>query len=176
MKLSCNVIQDLIPLVKDQVASEETTKLVLDHIKDCPICKREFGEEQNKIAREKIKEDKKIIQGIKRSIYVSKVVILIIGALIGSVLTNTMGMFYNFLIMPTLGVISYFVFKKRAYLMILMVFALSYAYITISSIVIDGFYWGFFYGSLFYSLIYSILVFIGIIISLLLTIAFRKDR
>ena len=176
LKVACNIIQDLIPLVKDQVASEETTELVLEHIKGCSTCKNDFGEKQDKISIEKIKEDKKIIQSIKRSIFISKVIILIIGALLGSVLTNTMGVFYNFLIMPILGVISYFVFKKRAYLMILLVFVLSYGYITINSIIIDGFYWGYFYGSLYYSFIYCILVCIGIIISWLLTIAFRKDR
>lgn len=44
MKLSCNTIGDMLPLVVEGLASEDTIKLVKDHIKDCPKCKVEYEE------------------------------------------------------------------------------------------------------------------------------------
>lgn len=42
MKLTCNTIGDMLPLVVEGLASEDTIKLVHDHIKDCPKCKVEY--------------------------------------------------------------------------------------------------------------------------------------
>lgn len=38
----CGVIRDLLPLYEDGAASEETTQLVREHIKDCPACREEL--------------------------------------------------------------------------------------------------------------------------------------
>jgi len=40
MKYECEMIQDLIPLVKDGIASEKSEAAVALHIKDCAVCKR----------------------------------------------------------------------------------------------------------------------------------------
>lgn len=40
MKLSCKVIEDLLPMYYDKVCSDETTALVEAHLKDCPDCSR----------------------------------------------------------------------------------------------------------------------------------------
>lgn len=42
MKLSCDTIQDMLPLVAEDLASEDTVKLVKEHIKDCKDCKLEY--------------------------------------------------------------------------------------------------------------------------------------
>ena len=39
IEISCQVCLDLIPLVKDNVASEDSKKLVLEHIRQCEACK-----------------------------------------------------------------------------------------------------------------------------------------
>jgi hypothetical protein len=44
MKLTCNTIGDMLPLVVEDLASEDTIKLVKDHIKDCPKCRVEYEE------------------------------------------------------------------------------------------------------------------------------------
>lgn len=41
-KISCDIIQDMIPLCIDDVASDDTKKMVNEHIKDCTICKKEY--------------------------------------------------------------------------------------------------------------------------------------
>lgn len=38
MKISCNIIEDLIPLYHDGVCSEDSKKIIEDHLKECEIC------------------------------------------------------------------------------------------------------------------------------------------
>ena len=40
MRLSCDVIQDLLPLYVDRACSEDSGKLVETHIADCEKCKQ----------------------------------------------------------------------------------------------------------------------------------------
>lgn len=43
MKMQCEIIRDLIPLIEDDVCSEQTQKVVLEHIEECEECKRLYG-------------------------------------------------------------------------------------------------------------------------------------
>lgn len=38
MKMSCNIIEDLLPLYVDDMVSEDSRKLVEEHLKECPSC------------------------------------------------------------------------------------------------------------------------------------------
>ena len=38
-KISCEICKDLIPLVKDGIASEDSVAAVEEHIKECENCK-----------------------------------------------------------------------------------------------------------------------------------------
>ena len=42
MKVTCKVIQDLLPLYHDSVCSPETAALVEEHLKDCEACQEVF--------------------------------------------------------------------------------------------------------------------------------------
>jgi hypothetical protein len=42
MKYKCDLVKDLIPLVKDDVSSEESSKVVLEHINQCENCKKYY--------------------------------------------------------------------------------------------------------------------------------------
>lgn len=76
LNISCNIIVDLIPLVKDGVASDASTILVNEHIKSCEICKSEFETLQiSKLDQSSIK-DKKIIFAMKRSIFVTQIIVV----------------------------------------------------------------------------------------------------
>ena len=44
MKITCNVVQDMLPLVAEDLASGDTVTLVGEHIKNCPDCKDEYNE------------------------------------------------------------------------------------------------------------------------------------
>lgn len=39
MKYPCSIIQDLLPLYVDEICSEESKKIVEDHLSRCSICK-----------------------------------------------------------------------------------------------------------------------------------------
>lgn len=40
MKISCNIIEDLLPLYVDDMVSEDSRQLVEEHLKVCPTCRR----------------------------------------------------------------------------------------------------------------------------------------
>lgn len=40
MKMSCNIIEDLLPLYVDDMVSEDSRKLVEEHLKECPVCRK----------------------------------------------------------------------------------------------------------------------------------------
>ena len=40
MKISCNIIEDLLPLYVDDMVSEDSRQLVEEHLKACPTCRR----------------------------------------------------------------------------------------------------------------------------------------
>lgn len=86
MKISCEVISDLIPLVKDNVASEETIKLVSEHIKDCEECKMELGD-YNLGNTTKI-NDMRVVSNIKKRLFLISSTLLYIGAFIGMALNK----------------------------------------------------------------------------------------
>ena len=48
MKLECKVIEDLLPLHLDNISSEETRKVVEEHLMECEEC-RKLVENTNKI-------------------------------------------------------------------------------------------------------------------------------
>ena len=47
MKIPCGTILDLIPLVKDGVASKESVQLVQDHIQTCDRCRIDYEAFEN---------------------------------------------------------------------------------------------------------------------------------
>ncbi|WP_353096578.1 hypothetical protein [Tissierella praeacuta] len=174
--ISCNVILDLIPLVKDGVASEDSEKIVNEHIKSCNSCKEEFEAFEDICSEQKSIDDNKIIYNIKKNIFITQIFILIIGTITGIALTNSMAMFYNFIIMPLIGGVSFIILKRKWYLTPMFVFILSYLWQTIAWTIESGFDWTTLYGSLFYSIIYTSLIALGVIITMLLKFAFGKGE
>jgi len=171
---NCNVVLDLMPLVIDGVASEDSSMVVKGHIQTCDGCRVEYDSfKSNKVEHPSIK-DEKIISGIKRSIFMTQASILIAGAIVGVALTNSMGMFYNIIIMPIIGGISVTTFKRKSYLAAVAVFFLSYLWQTVKAIIIGGFDWAALYSGLFYSIIYMVLVGLGIVIAVLLQFSLGK--
>lgn len=86
MKVSCEVILDLIPLVKDNVASEDSVNLVMEHLKSCESCKLEF-EDQALQAQTEV-NDKRVISSIKKKLFFATSALLFIGAFIGIALNK----------------------------------------------------------------------------------------
>jgi hypothetical protein len=176
LNIACEVILDLIPLVKDGIASDESTTIVKEHIKNCDSCKAEFETFEDATMEQSSIKDEKIISAMRRSIFITQLIILMAGAVIGVAQSNSMSMFYNFIIMPIVGSISLFTLKRKWYLAPLGVFVLSYLWRTIVDSVSIGFQWSYLYYGLFYSVIYAALVGLGVIITMLLKYALKKER
>ena len=64
-KISCNVIQDIMPLYVDEIVSEDTKKLVEEHLKECEDCRKEMEKMRAKII---LPNKKKINQAEKRTV------------------------------------------------------------------------------------------------------------
>lgn len=176
MKMPCGVILDLIPLVKDNVASEESKNIVAEHIKICDSCRSEFEMFESSGIEQSIK-DGKILSAIRRSIFITQIAVLIVGTVIGIGLTGTMGMFYNFIIMPVIGIISFITLRRKSYIAPIFIFILTYLWQSIALIIeVKGeIGWWILQAGLFYSLVYMGLVTLGIIIAVLLNFAFGKE-
>ena len=177
VEINCNVCLDLMPLVKDKVASDDSEMLVAKHIENCESCKALFSSEE--IDREYKVDDRKVISNIKSKIISIGLIILIIGGLLGIYLSNSQGMFYNVLIMPCIGIAGCVLLRKKYYWVPVGIFTLSYLGIIIQSLLEDIEWLGrmpeLFIMPLFLSIIYTILVGIGTAIGALFGYVFGKE-
>ncbi len=88
MKLSCNTIQDLLPLVVEDLATVDTVIVVNEHVQHCSECRKEFEELQvSKIDFEAKEELEAIpLKDVKRKIKKRTIYIAVLTALIISLL------------------------------------------------------------------------------------------
>ncbi len=84
MKLSCNIIRDLLPLYVEGLASEDTRKAVEEHIAACSACRKNL-EKMSKPERKAAVEDipvKKVKAALQRqrlkAIALTAIIILIL--------------------------------------------------------------------------------------------------
>lgn len=173
MNISCDVIQDLIPLVKDGVASIQSEELVQEHISSCESCRYEYESMYTQKSSEAV-DDKKILASIRKSIFVMGLIILIAGSFMGVAISNTNDIFYNFIIMPAIGAVSCIALKKKWFVVPACVFVLSYLWYFMKYAMERGFVLDIVATPLFFSIIFSILILIGVAIAKLLRYAFGK--
>lgn len=87
-KISCNVIQDLLPLYMDQAVSEDSRILVEEHLKECQKCRTclsemeaevpiSYDEEQREKAKQELKNFQKFLSRKKRKIVVFSVALVL---------------------------------------------------------------------------------------------------
>lgn len=162
IKISCDICLDLIPLVNDHVASEESRVCVLAHIAHCETCKAEFDEP----SVEYQVNDEKIIKTMKQSFFLLGCGCLVVGALFGISFTWSMSMFYNFMIMPSIGALSLLIFKKKSTLAPIIMFLLTFTWNLLND--------GMIYSTLIMAIIHTFLVLLGMLIMKLLAYAFTK--
>lgn len=67
MKLSCKVIEDMLPMYYDGVCSDESATLVEEHLKECPQCSRVLADLHSGInIPQKPVDDLKPLEGIQK--------------------------------------------------------------------------------------------------------------
>lgn len=172
--ISCDVCRDLMPLVKDEVASNDSCNLVTHHIEQCDAC-RSLYYGQYQINTNQI-DDTKNIRKIKRHLYFFGFVILIFGTLLGLNISNSMNMFYNFIIMPMVGAIGYAILRKKWYYIPTGIFLISYLWLFTGYVIeYREITQELFTYPLLLSPIYSFLSSIGILITALFYFTFKKE-
>jgi len=169
-EISCDMCMDLMPLVNDGVASDDSKSAVEQHISKCEHC-RSFRENTE---TPQTNADKAFSKLLKKTRTFS-LLLLMFGIFFGLGLTAGEDMFYNSIIMPLIGVVGYMVFKwKAVYIVPLLLFAADV--LMFIPQLIAGAGWVDFYSLIIWTAIYCALVVLGVIISWLLHFAFRREK
>jgi len=87
LNISCDVIMDLIPLVKDNVASTESVEIVAEHLKSCENCRHEFEDSALSVRSEL--DDQRVAHSIKKKLFFAISALLLIGALFGMAINKS---------------------------------------------------------------------------------------
>lgn len=108
-KIPCEVIRDLIPLVQDKAASEESAALVYHHTQSCEDCRALLsGEPQQTVMPDEVKSFKRL----RRRLFWLVLAVLVIGVVSGAALMDDFTMVYNFILFPAVGAGAYFLLRK----------------------------------------------------------------
>lgn len=91
-KISCEVIKDLLPIYIDDIASEDSKKLVEEHIEECEACKKEAEALKKNLLPEvsdftEEMEDTRMIKGLRRKIRRKQIVLVLIAVVITAIVS-----------------------------------------------------------------------------------------
>ena len=104
---------------------------------------------------------------------------IILGSFIGVGISESEWMFYNIVIMPIVGGVGYFIFRKKSYILPISIFTLTYVWDFIKYMVerpTNEMGWGeIITVPATWATIYTGLCTLGILIGFLLYIAFKKE-
>lgn len=171
INISCDICLDLIPLVRDNIASDGSKALVDEHIKSCDRCKKEYESKNDNLENEM--DDKKIIRAIRKRLMFFSIIFIVCGALMGIYLSFSFNMMLNIWIMPIAGGLGYLVLKKKWYLFPAGILVFSSVWLLIKNS-IENAYSGL--TPFFISAIYAVLSALGVLIAALLKFAFKKEE
>ena len=62
MKLNCEIIKDLIPQCVDEIASDDSVNLVMEHILTCESCRNEYEKQKQHIVITNHNQEKALIK------------------------------------------------------------------------------------------------------------------
>lgn len=119
-EFTCEICRDLIPLVKDGVASADSEAAVKRHIENCGECSEYAALFDEKTASQppKISEMSEIVPNrvflrAKRWLTFVYAAVLLLGVFYTVRFTGSSEMFISWLLMPFIGVFGYLVFRWR---------------------------------------------------------------
>jgi large conductance mechanosensitive channel len=92
---------DLMPLVQDGVASEDSRNAVLQHLQECPDCRALYEGEIPTPSN-----TKEILGKVTRRAQLFSAMVMMFGIFYGLMLTAGNGIFMNVIIMPIIGVLT----------------------------------------------------------------------
>ncbi len=176
-KISCDICMDLMPLVTDGVASEDSERAVREHVEGCESCRELFNsDEKPAINAERVDRD------IKKRLTQLGMILIVIGVLFGIGIAEGQFMFYNIIIMPTIGAVSYLALKRKWIYSLLFVLVAVYVrwvpdtigYIFDANDIYEVLMA--FLPPLWWALIYASVFGVGVVIAGLLKFGFSKEE
>ena len=169
-EITCDLCMDLMPLVKDGVASEDSVAAVRNHIASCENCRMLFSDDAPPSV-----DTQKSFEKFYRRLQLFSAMVMMFGIFFGLSLTAGSGIFYNTVIMPVIGALGYVIFRKRAlYFVPVLLFVTHFATNLLG--LVRGVAHLDFYSLLMWTFLYSIFALLGVVVAWLLHFAFRKER
>ena len=173
-KLSCDIVRDLIPLVKDGIAGHDSEEAVLEHIKTCEECRALMGEYDIP----KVSDSEKLFIKLKGKITAFSAFLMFAAMFLGLSLTFGEDMFYNSFIMPIVGFLGYIVFKLKAVYSVPLILTglnISMSIISIIRGLENGTTFSVLTTAIMWSVIYSLFSMVGVAIGALYHYALKKE-
>lgn len=170
-EISCAICADLLPLVEDGVASEDSRRAVEQHLAHCPVCCRITGG----LSPVTPPNDRRILAAIRRRLALIALVLVLGGALLGAGISGGSGMFYNILLMPCIGAVGLLAFGKKSLLVPPGVFAVVFVWTAVRDTLESSLAVGL-TGGVFFGMIYAVLCALGVLAAALLRFALRKEE
>lgn len=167
-EISCEICRDLIPLVKDGVASEESETAVREHTSGCAECAALFDGK----AVPNAPEQPNALKRVKRQLNCIYIALMVLGLYVGLSVTSSMDAFYNILIMPVAGVLGYLAFRWKA-VFIVPIILLAMNVITNALGLFSAERLGF-SELMTWTIIYILFIIAGVVIATLFRFAFGK--
>ena len=160
---------DLMPLVADGVACDDSINAVLAHIETCEECRALYNEGMSPAS-----DTDRSFARLKRKVRSFCVLLLAFGIFFGLGLTEGSGIFRNIILMPVMGALGYFLFGWNSAWGVPVLIFLMRLLLNISPI-IAGTERMEFSGLAAWSAIYAAFALAGVITAGLLHFAFRKE-
>ncbi|MFT8425018.1 MAG: zf-HC2 domain-containing protein [Liquorilactobacillus sp.] len=85
MKVTCDVIRDLIPLYVENMLSDDSRKLVEEHLANCPDCKQLLKSEEYHVFVADTDEEKRPLVKIRKMLQKKRLLAIIISFLVATV-------------------------------------------------------------------------------------------
>lgn len=169
-EMTCAMCRDLMPLVRDGIACEDSVRAVERHIGRCADCARLYqGCEPAAGAQERVL--RKALRGAR----LGSAMLLMLGLVFGLSLTQSGGLFYNILIMPVIGVLGYAAFGRKGTALLPVVLFVTYLATNLlaglrGEEVLDG------YSLVMWSLVYSAFALLGAGVAAMLHTGLGRKR
>lgn len=168
--ISCDLCMDLIPLVKDGVASLDSQTAVENHVSNCPVCRALYDG-----AVPPVPDSTDVFRKLRRRIQLFAAFLMMLGIFFGLSLTGGQGLFYNILIMPVIGALGYLLFRWKSLYQVPLLLLITHFAINLLGIA-RGMEHLDFYSLVMWTFFYSVFAALGSLAAGLLHFAFRKEH
>lgn len=169
-EISCGLCQDLIPLVKDGIASGDSVRAVERHLGTCPQCRALFDGTLPPAV-----DGDRVLGRLRRQLRLFCATVMMLGIFFGLSLTAGSNLFYNSLIMPCIGALGYGVFRRRAVYAVPGLLFVTHGLTNLLGLIRGAEHLDL-PSLLLWTALYSLFALVGVAIAALLHYAFRREN